>query len=142
MIQRRAVTLAALVVLVVWARPALAQTDVGPFGSCKKGFAIRASAEPLFAPDDKTKVVGTLLRGAPRNPVTIECDDTRVFADELKGTGVLVNSVCPGWCRTDMGGAGATRSIEEGVDTIVWLATLPEGGPSGGFFRDRAPIPW
>jgi LPS-assembly protein len=84
MIQRRAVTLAALVVLVVWARPALAQTDVGPFGSCKKGFAIRASAEPLFAPDDKTKVVGTLLRGAPRNPVTIECDDTRVFADEVE----------------------------------------------------------
>jgi NAD(P)-dependent dehydrogenase (short-subunit alcohol dehydrogenase family) len=67
---------------------------------------------------------------------------TRVFADELKATGVLVNSVCPGWCRTDMGGSEATRSIEEGVDTIVWAATLPDDGPRGGFFRDRKPIPW
>ena len=70
---------AALLVLAVlaWARPVLAQTEVGPFGSCKKGFSIRMSTEPLFAVDDKSKVVGTLLRGAPRNPVTIECDDTR-----------------------------------------------------------------
>ena len=41
-----------------------------------------------------------------------------------------------------MGGPNATRSPEEAVDTIVWLATLPDGGPSGGFFRDREPIPW
>lgn len=67
---------------------------------------------------------------------------TRMFADELKGTNILVNSVCPGWVRTDMGGSNANRSIEEGVDTIVWLATLPEGAPSGLFFRDRQPIPW
>jgi NAD(P)-dependent dehydrogenase (short-subunit alcohol dehydrogenase family) len=67
---------------------------------------------------------------------------TRIFADELKGTNVLVNSVCPGWVRTDMGGPDANRSIEEGVDTIVWLATLPDGSPSGQFFRDRQPIAW
>lgn len=67
---------------------------------------------------------------------------TRIFADELQGTNVLVNSVCPGWVRTDMGGPNAHRSPEQGVDTIVWLATLPDGGPSGGFFRDRTPIPW
>lgn len=58
------------------------------------------------------------------------------------GAGVKVNAVCPGWVRTDMGGAGATRSPQEGADTPVWLATLPEDGPSGGFFRDRQPIPW
>jgi len=44
--------------------------------------------------------------------------------------------------RTDMGGLGAPRSVEQGADTAVWLATLPDAGPSGGFFRDREPIPW
>ncbi|MBU1190333.1 MAG: SDR family oxidoreductase [Gammaproteobacteria bacterium] len=67
---------------------------------------------------------------------------TRIFADELKGTQIKVNSVCPGWVRTDMGGPGATLSVDEGAETIVWLATLPEDGPSGGFFRNKQPIPW
>jgi NAD(P)-dependent dehydrogenase (short-subunit alcohol dehydrogenase family) len=67
---------------------------------------------------------------------------TRIFADELKGTNILVNSVCPGWVKTDMGGSNAPRSIEEGVDTIVWLATLPDGSPTGTFFRDRTPLAW
>ena len=67
---------------------------------------------------------------------------TRILADELSGTGILVNSACPGWVKTDMGGPGAERSIPEGADTLVWLATLPEGGPTGGFFRDREPIDW
>jgi len=67
---------------------------------------------------------------------------TRVLAAELAGTNVLVNSVDPGWVRTDMGGSGADRSTLEGSDTIVWAGTLPDGGPSGRFFRDRQPIPW
>lgn len=67
---------------------------------------------------------------------------TRMLAAELEGTGVLVNSASPGWVRTDMGGQNATRSVEEGVDTIVWLATLPDGGPSGGFFHDREQTDW
>ncbi|HBZ71408.1 MAG TPA: short-chain dehydrogenase [Deltaproteobacteria bacterium] len=67
---------------------------------------------------------------------------TRVLAAELSGTNVLVNSVDPGWVRTDMGGSQADRSTLEGSDTIVWAATLPDGGPTGGFFRDRQPIPW
>jgi NAD(P)-dependent dehydrogenase (short-subunit alcohol dehydrogenase family) len=67
---------------------------------------------------------------------------TRVFAAETRDTDVLVNSVCPGWVKTDMGGPGAERSLAEGADTIVWLATLPQGGPNGGFFRDREPIAW
>ncbi len=67
---------------------------------------------------------------------------TRMLADELADDGVLVNSLCPGWVRTDMGGRSAPRSVEEGADTAVWLATLPDDGPTGGFFRDRRPIPW
>ena len=55
---------------------------------------------------------------------------------------VKVNSMCPGWVRTDMGGANAERSPEQGADTAIWLATLPDNGPSGGFFRDRKRIPW
>ncbi len=67
---------------------------------------------------------------------------TRILADELKDTHIKVNSVCPGWVRTDMGGPHADRSVEEGAETIVWLATLPDDGPSGSFFRDKQRIPW
>lgn len=67
---------------------------------------------------------------------------TRMVADAAKGRNVLVNSLDPGWVRTRMGGDRAPRSVEQGADTIVWLATLPDGGPSGGFYRDRKPIPW
>jgi len=64
---------------------------------------------------------------------------TRILANEESG--IRANSVCPGWVRTDMGGRGAPRSVEEGADTAVWLATDPDVG-SGGFFRNRQPIPW
>ena len=67
---------------------------------------------------------------------------TRQLAAATKGTGVLVNSACPGWVRTDMGGRNAPRSVEQGADTIVWLATLDAKGPTGGFFSDRKPIAW
>jgi NAD(P)-dependent dehydrogenase (short-subunit alcohol dehydrogenase family) len=65
---------------------------------------------------------------------------TRTLASEERG--IKVNTMCPGWVRTDMGGSGASRSVEEGADTAVWLATLPDDGPTGGFFRNRKPIPW
>jgi NAD(P)-dependent dehydrogenase (short-subunit alcohol dehydrogenase family) len=64
---------------------------------------------------------------------------TRTLASEERW--IKVNTMCPGWVRTDMGGPSATRSVEEGADTAVWLATAPEVR-SGGFFRDRRPIPW
>jgi NAD(P)-dependent dehydrogenase (short-subunit alcohol dehydrogenase family) len=67
---------------------------------------------------------------------------TRIVAAETAGTNVLVNSACPGWVKTDMGGPGATRTVVEGADTPVWLAMLPADGPTGGYFRDRKSIPW
>lgn len=66
---------------------------------------------------------------------------SRMLADELRGSGILVNSVCPGWVATDMGGRGG-RPIPEGARGIVWAATLPDDGPTGGFFRDGQPLPW
>jgi NAD(P)-dependent dehydrogenase (short-subunit alcohol dehydrogenase family) len=67
---------------------------------------------------------------------------TRMLTTELGNENILVNSCCPGWVRTDMGGPGARRSVEQGAETPVWLATLPDDGPRGGFFRDRESIPW
>ncbi|RFF31388.1 SDR family NAD(P)-dependent oxidoreductase [Wenzhouxiangella sediminis] len=65
-----------------------------------------------------------------------------VKAAQALGDAVKVNSACPGWVRTDMGGDSAPRSVEEGADTPIWLATLPDDGPTGGFFRSRRPIDW
>jgi NAD(P)-dependent dehydrogenase (short-subunit alcohol dehydrogenase family) len=67
---------------------------------------------------------------------------TRILSQEESGSRIIVNSVCPGSVRTDMGGRSARLPVEEGADTAVWLATLPDDGPSGGFFRNREPIPW
>jgi NAD(P)-dependent dehydrogenase (short-subunit alcohol dehydrogenase family) len=66
---------------------------------------------------------------------------TRMIAAEA-GARVKVNSMSPGWVATRMGGGGAPRSVPEGADTAVWLATLPDDGPSDGFYYDRRRIPW
>ena len=67
---------------------------------------------------------------------------TRLLAATYRGQGVLANAVDPGWVRTDMGGPSAPRAVEQGVETTVWLATLPDDGPTGGFFRDKRSIDW
>jgi NAD(P)-dependent dehydrogenase (short-subunit alcohol dehydrogenase family) len=67
---------------------------------------------------------------------------TRIVAAEVGSANIKVNAMSPGWVRTDMGGKDAPRSVAQGADTIVWLATLPDDGPSGLFFEDRKPIAW
>ncbi len=67
---------------------------------------------------------------------------TASLASETKGKGILINSVCPGWVKTDMGGENAERSVEKGAETIVWAATLPDNGPTGRFFRDKERLDW
>ena len=67
---------------------------------------------------------------------------TRILADSVRGRNVLVNAVCPGWVRTDMGGPRANLSVAEGARGIVWAATLPDGGPQGGFFQHGKRLDW
>lgn len=65
---------------------------------------------------------------------------TRLFAEELATRGILVNAISPGWCRTDMGGRGAPRSVEQGAASVLWGVRLPPDGPTGGVFQDGRPI--
>jgi NAD(P)-dependent dehydrogenase (short-subunit alcohol dehydrogenase family) len=67
---------------------------------------------------------------------------TRIVAAEVRGYNIKVNTMCPGWVSTEMGGPGAPVTPTEAADTVVWLATLPDNGPTSGFFRNRKPIPW
>ena len=67
---------------------------------------------------------------------------TRILAETTRDSGVLVNSVNPGWVRTDMGGPHAPRSVHQGAETIVWAALLPRDGPTGGFFTDKREMDW
>ncbi len=67
---------------------------------------------------------------------------TKSLAADLQSSGVTVNAVCPGWVRTDMGGKNAPRSPQQGAETVVWLATLPDSNLTGGFFRDKKHIAW
>jgi NAD(P)-dependent dehydrogenase (short-subunit alcohol dehydrogenase family) len=67
---------------------------------------------------------------------------TRMLADELRASRILVNSVCPGWVATEMGGPDAPRTVEEGAASVMWAVTLPDDGPTGGFFRDGEALEW
>lgn len=67
---------------------------------------------------------------------------TKLFSKDTEGTNVKINSICPGWVRTDMGGPNAPRTIEQGISGMLWAATLDENGPNGGFFRDAKAIDW
>lgn len=90
----------------------------------------------LSSMDDANRVPAYQLSKTALNAVTV------MAADDAAGSGVLMNSVCPGWTRTDIGGGDAPQSAEQAAKTIVWLARLPDGGPTGGFFRNKRSIAW
>jgi NAD(P)-dependent dehydrogenase (short-subunit alcohol dehydrogenase family) len=79
---------------------------------------------------------GYSISKAALNVLTIK------LASDLREYNILVNSVCPGWVRTEMGGMAAPRSPEKGAETIIWAAELPDDGPTGKFFRDKKEISW
>ncbi len=64
-----------------------------------------------------------------------------MLAAELQADGILVNSICPGWVATDMGGPGG-RPVADGAASVLWAADLPDKGPTGGFYRDGRPLPF
>jgi NAD(P)-dependent dehydrogenase (short-subunit alcohol dehydrogenase family) len=94
---------------------------------------LQADPDGPFA---ETKVLGYDASKTALNAFTIH------LAHELRDTPIKVNSACPGWVKTDMGGPNAPGTVESGADTPVWLATLPSDGPTGGFFNSRKPVPW
>jgi NAD(P)-dependent dehydrogenase (short-subunit alcohol dehydrogenase family) len=108
--------------------PALRQSDAGRVINVSSGYGQLSDLSPSVPSYCLSKLA---LNGA-----------TIMLAAALAGDGIAVNSMCPGWVRTDMGGAGATRSVEEGADTGVWLATEADQSLTGRFFRDRSEIPW
>lgn len=126
----------------------LAALDTNVHGAWRTTLALL----PLLRPSPHGRIVnvssgsGSLAEmggGVPAYRISKVALDalTRMWAAELRADRVLVNSVCPGWVATDMGGPGG-RPVADGAAGIVWAATLPDDGPTGGFFREREPIPW
>lgn len=116
--------------------PLLRQSPAGRIVNMSSGLGSLALQSDWDGPFGDFKLLGYDASKTAVNAVTIH------FAHELRDTPVKVNSACPGWVKTDMGGPEAPGTAEEGADTPVWLATLPADGPTGGFFQGRKPLPW
>ena len=119
---------------------------LGPWRICQAFLPLlqKSQAARIVNVSSESGSLANMCAGPPAYQVTKAALNalTRTLAGELRGASILVNAVCPGWVATDMGGAGAPRSVSEGASGIVWAAMLPDGGPSGGFFRDGKPLPW
>ncbi|SDS39203.1 SDR family NAD(P)-dependent oxidoreductase [Jiangella sp. DSM 45060] len=105
---------------------------------------LRASAHPrIVNVSSEGGSLASMGGGTPAYSMTKAALNavTRMLADELRRDRILVNSICPGWVATDMGGPGG-RPVESGAAGIVWAATLPDDGPTGAFFRDGRPVSW
>jgi NAD(P)-dependent dehydrogenase (short-subunit alcohol dehydrogenase family) len=129
-------------------RSTLEINTLGPLRMCqafaplmmKSGYGrvvnVSSSLGQLNGMTDEERVPAYQLSKAALNAVTL------MVADATRGENVTVNSVCPGWTRTDLGGPDAPQSVREAAETIVWLATHPDDGPTGGFFRNKKRIKW
>ena len=117
----------------------IALMKAGGYGRIVNMSSTLGSLSEMVDPDSVYAGVGTpayRLSKVALNAITT------LLAKEVRDENILVNSACPGWVRTDMGGDQAPLTSEQGADTPVWLATLPDGGPTGGFYRERTRIPW
>lgn len=126
-------------------REALETNTFGPWRVCQAFIPLmrRSKQGRIVNVSSEAGSLASMSGGTPAYSVSKAALNalTGILAAELRDTGILVNSVCPGWVATDMGGAGG-RPVEEGAAGIVWAATLPDDGPTGGFFRDGKPLPW
>jgi NAD(P)-dependent dehydrogenase (short-subunit alcohol dehydrogenase family) len=113
---------------------------------------LRRSAAPRIV--NMSSSVGSLTRqsvpGAETGPISIAYSPSKTYlnavtvqyAKELAGSGILINAGCPGYTATALNGFRGTRTPQQGAAIALHLATLPDDGPSGGFFEDAGPIPW
>jgi NAD(P)-dependent dehydrogenase (short-subunit alcohol dehydrogenase family) len=118
---------------------------LGPWRMCQAFLPLlrKSRAARIVNVSSESGSLANMGAGPPAYQVTKAALNalTRTLAGELGRGRILVNAVCPGWVATDMGGAGG-RPLADGAAGIVWAATLPDGGPTGGFFRDGKPLPW
>ena len=124
----------------------IATNLLGPWRICQAFLPLlrKSRAARIVNVSSESGSLASMGAGPPAYQVTKAALNalTRTLAGELRSAHILVNAVCPGWVASDMGGAGAPRSLSEGAAGIVWAATLPDSGPTGGFFRDRKPLAW
>jgi len=116
--------------------PLLRKSEAGRIVNISSSLGSLTMAADPASPYVDNKVFDYDASKAALNSFTIH------LAYELRGTPIKVNSACPGWIKTDLGGANAPGTVETGADTPIWLATLPANGPSGGFFNSRQTVPW
>ena len=120
------------------ARVVMVTSGLGRFSS-QPASLVKRLADPKLSLADLERMAQEAPGGYGASKAAIGAL-ARVFAAELKPRGILVNAISPGWCRTDMGGAGAPRSVEQGAASILWGVRLPADGASGGMFEDGKAI--
>jgi NAD(P)-dependent dehydrogenase (short-subunit alcohol dehydrogenase family) len=119
---------------------------LGPWRVCQAFLPLlrKSHAGRIVNVSSESGSLASMASGPPAYQVTKAALNamTRTLAGELRSARILVNAVCPGWVATKMGGSGAPRSVSQGAASVIWAATLPDNGPTGGFFRDGTPLPW